>query len=164
GGRDEGGQGEVVVTDVVRRDLVVPAQPAGGSVRHEQRVGVERSARICAAVWVLRRATPRQGIGDAPENSRAGNTRCPPGPASACLCGNAPSTLDRVELPALLPGRRVESVERSPPVRRLADCADVNRAAGDLRRDVDVASRRRGEEPAPEQTARCLVEREGEAV
>ena len=41
---------EVVVADVVRRHLVVPEQPPGARVEHEQRVGVERRAREDAAV------------------------------------------------------------------------------------------------------------------
>ena len=79
---------EVVVADIVGRDLVVPEQLPRPAVEDEQRVGVERRAREGAAVR-LRRACRRSDRGSRrrsrgfPAASSDGRVPAPPPPATA---------------------------------------------------------------------------------
>ena len=145
----------------MRRDLVVPEQPAGARVEHEQRVRVEHRAGECGAVRPLRRSAPRLRV-RVPRVEppvRVDRDRVPE-PAAAGLERVPPRLPDRVELPAHGPGRGVERVDRAAPARRVPDGAREDEAFPDDGRDVDELLGRARQMAAPQLTARCGGERE----
>ena len=98
-GREDRGDVEVVVADVVVEHLVVPDDLAGGAVQDDQRVGVERAAGEPGAVRVPRRAAPRAGVRDADVDTalRVDRHRVPrPTPAGVFV---RPGLRDRLEPP-----------------------------------------------------------------
>ena len=70
---------QVAVEEVVRMDLVVPAQLAGVDVEGDRRVGVEVGAGTARAVGELGGARERRRVGHAPDTRRPSRCRWPAG-------------------------------------------------------------------------------------
>ena len=152
---------EVVVADVVRRHLVVPEQPAGARVEHEQRVRVRDRPRECGSVRPLRGAAPRRRI-------RVARVEVPvcvdgdrvPHSAAAGLERMPPRVLDRHELPADRAGRPVERVDRAAAGWGVPHRAEENEPSPGNGCDVDKLLRRAREMTVPELATSGCVERE----
>ena len=152
---------EVVVPNVVRRHLVVPEQPPGARVEHEERVGVQHGPGKDPAVRPLRRTAPRPGVRVArvEPTLRVDRDRIPC-PTTACLERKLPRLLDRHELPAHCARLGVERVDRTSSRRWEAESADEHEALPHHRRDGNELLARTRQVPPPPLLARVGVQAE----
>ena len=149
---------EVVVPDVVGRDLVGPEQGAGAPAEHHERVGVTNRPWVHAAVRALPGAAPGIWVRRPPVDPAVPAERGRvPGPASRRLLWGAPRFGNGVEAPADGAGLRVEGIEDAAAPRGLTCGARVDETACRQRSDRDRVQGAR-QARAPALGARALVE------